>query len=57
MAREVNIWQMPVLLAGVSTLGLASALLADGWADVLSWLALTVPVLVIFWHSLKRSSD
>jgi hypothetical protein len=57
MARDVRVWQMPVLLAAVSTLGLASALLADGLADVLSWLALTVPVLVICRHSLKSSSD
>jgi hypothetical protein len=57
MSREVNVWPMPVLLACVSTMGLASALLADGWADALSWITLTVPVLVIFWYSLKRSTD
>jgi hypothetical protein len=53
MASKMKIWQMPVLLAIVSTLGVASALLGDGWADALSWLALTMPVLTIFWHNLK----
>lgn len=57
MSREVKVWPMPILLGCVSTLGLASALLADGWADALSWVTLTVPVLVIFWYSLKRSTD
>ena len=57
MSRLVKVWPMPLLLGCVSTLGLASALLADGWADALSWITLTVPVLVIFWYSLKRSTD
>ena len=57
MPREAKVWPMPILLGCVSTLGLASALLADGWADAVSWITLTVPVLVIFWYSLKRSTD
>ena len=57
MSREAKVWPMPILLGCASTLGLASALLADGWADALSWITLTVPVLVIFWYSLKRSTD
>jgi hypothetical protein len=50
MRREqtsVRVWTMPLLLAVASALGLVSALLADGAADVLAWLALAVPVLVV----------
>lgn len=53
MASAVKVWEMPVLLGSVSALGLASALMADGWADALSWVTLTLPVVVICWHSLK----
>jgi hypothetical protein len=38
---------VPAELACIAALGLAAALIADGWADVLSWLALAVPVVVI----------
>lgn len=47
-----QIWVMPAILALVSALGLISALLGDGIWDVLSWLALAVPVIVIVWYSL-----
>jgi hypothetical protein len=47
MSSAYRIWRMPLMLGFVSMLGLASALIADGWADVLSWLMLAVPVAVI----------
>jgi len=49
-----EIWNMPILLAVVSAIGLISALLGDGIWDVLSWIALATPVVVIGWH-LARS--
>jgi hypothetical protein len=45
----VRIWSVPAALASTTVLGLVSALLADGWADTLSWLALALPVVVILW--------
>lgn len=44
-----TLWQIfraPLLLAGLTLLGLASALVGDGIADLLSWLSLGALVLV-----------
>jgi hypothetical protein len=41
---------VPAALACTTVLGLVSALMADGWADTLSWLALALPVVVILWR-------
>ena len=46
-------WTMPIAMAVVSTIGLLSALFADGFSDVVSWVALSVPVLVCGWYGLK----
>lgn len=40
LRRGGRVWRWPVVLAALSTLGLASALLADGIFDVVSWCAL-----------------
>jgi hypothetical protein len=45
---------MPLLIAAVSAIGLASALLGDGVWDVLSWLTLAAPVVLAAVH-LRRS--
>lgn len=42
-----QIWSMPIALALVSAAGLISALLGDRIWDVLSWMALAEPVVVI----------
>ena len=42
-----SIFAMPALLGALSVTGLVAALLGDGTLDILSWLALCVPVLVI----------
>jgi hypothetical protein len=41
-----QVWLAPLLLAVVSVVGLLSALLADDLGDTLSWVALSVPVMV-----------
>jgi hypothetical protein len=43
------------VLAVVSAVGLVSALLADGVADVLGWVSLGVPVFVVGWYILPRA--
>jgi hypothetical protein len=43
-------WFMPILLAILSAAGLTAALVGDGLCDVLSSLALAVPLLTAFWH-------
>lgn len=47
--RRVRVWRTPVLLGIVSAVGLFSALLSDGPGDVVAWLTLAVPVLVVAW--------
>lgn len=36
----------PLVIAIVSTVGLISALVGDGWWDAVSWVALGLPVLL-----------
>jgi len=44
--RLRRIWLVPSILGLLSGVGLVAALLSDGPGDVLSWLALAVPVAV-----------
>ena len=46
------IFLVPVILAVLSGVGLISALLGDGVWDGLSWLALSVPIVVVIWFAL-----
>ncbi len=45
----VAIFAAPLVIAVFSLVGLVAALLDDGVYDLLSWLALGVPVAVILW--------
>ncbi len=49
-----EIFAVPLLLAAVTIVGLVAALLGDGWLDVLSWVGLAVPALVIPWALVRR---
>jgi hypothetical protein len=42
-----RIFRWPIALALTTVVGLVSALMADGWADVLSWLLLGALIVVI----------
>ena len=41
-----QIFAAPLVIAIVSTVGLISALVGDGWWDAVSWVALCLPVLL-----------
>ncbi|MFA5496162.1 MAG: hypothetical protein WC247_15465 [Porticoccaceae bacterium] len=43
------IFRVPVLLAVLSIIGLVSALVGDELWDVLSWVMLGVPIVLIAW--------
>ncbi|WP_199768600.1 hypothetical protein [Sphingobacterium sp. HMA12] len=43
----LKLWGMPILLAVLSLFGLIAALLGEGWLDLLGWLALSVPLVLI----------
>jgi hypothetical protein len=58
--RSRNGWKIfrwPLLIAAVSLVGLLSALVGDGWYDLLSWLTLgsTLAVMAIAWRGSVRS--
>lgn len=52
-----RVWLAPLIMALLSLFGLVVALLADGWGDLLSWLALGVPVWACFYYGLRTGSD
>ncbi|MGY3530084.1 hypothetical protein [Bradyrhizobium sp. USDA 4452] len=41
-----QIFAAPLVIAIVSTVGLISALVGDGWWDAVSWVSLGLPVLL-----------
>lgn len=49
-----RVWAWPVALGVLTTTGLLSALVSDGWGDGWSWLALGLPLMVGVRHSLWR---
>jgi hypothetical protein len=51
-----TIFLVPMIVALTSCAGLLSALLGDGLWDGLSWLALSVPVVVALWFALRRQN-
>jgi hypothetical protein len=55
-ARGVSFWRVfgiPILLALASAIGLLSALFGDGVWDVLSWVALGAPTVVVAWYVMR----
>lgn len=52
--EDLAVWRMPVMLAVSSIFGLISALLGDGFWDVLSWVSLGWPVAIMIWFGVMR---
>ncbi|AUC99171.1 MULTISPECIES: hypothetical protein [Bradyrhizobium] len=53
--RSLNqIFAVPLVIAIVSTVGLISALVGDGWWDAVSWVALGLPVLLYLLYIWRR---
>ncbi|MFN3856886.1 MAG: hypothetical protein ACK4RV_03990 [Caulobacter sp.] len=44
----------PLVIALASAIGLVAALVGDGFADLLSWVGLGVPVAAVIWAMLRR---
>lgn len=45
------------MLGLISASGLITALLSDGIGDVVSWIALAVPVVVGLWHIVRQGKS
>ena len=50
-----SLWGGPLVMAVLTTTGLATALVSDTWGDWWSWVGLGVPVAVMGWFSWPRS--
>lgn len=53
----VKLWGAPILLGVLTVIGLVSALLGDGVWDLLSAVALSIPVLTGAWYGWRRQPD
>lgn len=42
-------YKIPLLLACITCVGLLSALFGDGMWDLLSWIFIAIPLLVLVW--------
>lgn len=51
-----SIFALPAILAVLSLVGLIVALTGDGWRDLASWIALSLPLIAVFWAVLRQSS-
>jgi hypothetical protein len=53
-SRKTNrVWTWPISIAITSAVGLISALLGDGWADVAAWVGLGLPITVAIFYVLR----
>lgn len=46
---------LPAWIALLSLAGLVVALTGEGWRDIVSWAALSAPVLAVIWALARRS--
>jgi len=49
-----QIWGIPLLLGLTTAVGLIAALMGDGVLDVVSWIALAIPIATILRHTLRK---
>jgi hypothetical protein len=42
-----HVWRAPVAIGVASSVGLVAGLVADGWGDVVSWIGLGLPLVVL----------
>ena len=52
-----NTFAVPALLAALSLCGLLLALTGEGWRDILSWAALSLPVAAVLWAALRQTPE
>lgn len=51
--RPIAVWRWPIAIALVSVVGLVAALVEDGAADAVGWIALAIPVGVSAWGCVR----
>jgi hypothetical protein len=53
---RARIWPAPIALGVVTTIGLIAALVSESAGDLVGWLALAAPVVVVLWFSKSRGA-
>ena len=48
-----HIWTIPIVLGGLSLVGLVAALVGDGLLDIISWISLAIPLAIVGWFTAK----
>lgn len=54
-SRLQRTFAAPLAIAAASLVGLVAALVGDGLADAVSWIALAVPLGVVVWARVRRT--
>ena len=49
-----QIFAAPIVVGALSIVGLLAALIGDGWWDAVSWLSLTLPILLYLFFVVRR---
>jgi hypothetical protein len=49
-----QIFAAPIFVGALSIVGLLAALVGDGWWDAVSWLSLTLPILLYLFFVVRR---
>jgi hypothetical protein len=49
-----QIFAAPMAVGALSVIGLVAALIGDGWWDVVSWLSLTLPILLYLFFVVRQ---
>jgi hypothetical protein len=50
-----QIFAVPIVVGALSIVGLLAALIGDGWWDAVSWLSLTLPILLYLFFVARRN--
>lgn len=51
-----HVWTIPLWLSAISLFGLIAALVGDDLWDILSWITLTIPLIIIVRFVVKPTS-
>jgi hypothetical protein len=49
-----QIFRWPIVIGMLTTIGLISGLVSEGWGDVIAALGLFIPVAVVVWFCVSR---
>lgn len=51
---RIRVWTAPILLGASAAIGLIAALMSKGVGDYVAWVALAIPIVVVFLYARPR---